>query len=156
MARVVKLGINRPVTRPLLPDPDPREVKYTFISVDDHLMEPKHTFEGRLPAKLQDRAPRVVETEEGHEIWMFEDTPYEEGVVSLGSGDALLVFSDGVTETWNPEDEEFGEERLAEIARSGADLSAAALQDAILGELETFARGGKSTDDRTLIVLRRA
>jgi len=76
MARVVKLGISRPVTRPLLPDPDPREVKYTFISVDDHLMEPKHTFEGRLPAKLQDRAPRVVETEEGHEIWMFEDTPY--------------------------------------------------------------------------------
>ena len=76
MARVAKLGINRPVTRPLLPDPDPREVKYTFISVDDHLMEPKHTFEGRLPAKLQERAPRVVETEEGHEVWMFEDTPY--------------------------------------------------------------------------------
>ncbi|MEM7412321.1 MAG: amidohydrolase family protein [Myxococcota bacterium] len=76
MARVVKLGINRPVTRPLLPDPDPRPVKYTFISVDDHLMEPKHTFEGRLPSKLQDRAPRVVETEEGHEIWQFEDTPY--------------------------------------------------------------------------------
>ena len=76
MARVVKLGIKRPVTQPLLPDPDPRPVKYTFISVDDHLMEPKHTFEGRLPKKLQDRAPRVVETEEGHEIWQFEDTPY--------------------------------------------------------------------------------
>lgn len=59
MARVVKLGINRPVTNPLLPDPAPREVKYAFISVDDHLVEPKHTFEGRLPAKLQDRAPRV-------------------------------------------------------------------------------------------------
>ncbi len=76
MPRVVKLGIKRPVTRPLLPDPEPREVKYTFISVDDHLMEPPHTFEGRLPAKLQDRAPKVIETEEGHEIWEFEDTPY--------------------------------------------------------------------------------
>jgi len=76
MARVVKLGIKRPVTRPLLPDPEPREVKYTFISVDDHLMEPPHTFEGRLPAKLQDRAPKVVETEEGHQVWHFEDTPY--------------------------------------------------------------------------------
>jgi hypothetical protein len=76
MPRVVKLGIKRPVTRPLLPDPEPREVKYTFISVDDHLMEPPHTFEGRLPAKLQQRAPKVVETEEGHQIWQFEDTPY--------------------------------------------------------------------------------
>jgi predicted TIM-barrel fold metal-dependent hydrolase len=76
MPRVVKLGIKRPVTRPLLPDPEPREVKYTFISVDDHLMEPPHTFEGRLPSRLQDRAPKVVETEEGHQVWRFEDTPY--------------------------------------------------------------------------------
>ncbi len=76
MVRVVKLGIKRRAVRGLLPDPKPREVKYTFISVDDHLMEPPHTFEGRLPRKLQDRAPRVVETEEGHQVWVFEDQPY--------------------------------------------------------------------------------
>jgi predicted TIM-barrel fold metal-dependent hydrolase len=76
MARVVKLGIKRPVTRPLLPDPDPRPVKYTFISVDDHLMEPPHAFEGRMPQKFADRAPRVVDTEEGHQVWSIEGTPY--------------------------------------------------------------------------------
>ena len=76
MVRTVKLGIKRPVVRELLPDPEPREVKYTFISVDDHLMEPPHTFEGRLPQKLQDQAPRVVETEEGHQVWSFEDQAY--------------------------------------------------------------------------------
>jgi len=76
MVRAVKLGIKRPVTRPLLPDPETRAVRYTLISVDDHLMEPPHTFEGRMPAKYADRAPRVVETEEGHEVWMIEDTPY--------------------------------------------------------------------------------
>ncbi len=53
MVRVIKLGIKRPVVHDLLPDPDPREVYYTFISVDDHLMEPPHTFEGRLPGRLQ-------------------------------------------------------------------------------------------------------
>ncbi len=76
MVRIVKLGLKRPVVRELLPDPEPREVKYTFISVDDHLMEPPHTFEGRLPRSLQDQAPQVVETEEGHQVWMFEDQPY--------------------------------------------------------------------------------
>ncbi|MEE8475842.1 MAG: amidohydrolase family protein [Myxococcota bacterium] len=76
MVRTVKLGIKRPVVRDLLPDPEAREVKYTFISVDDHLMEPPHTFEGRLPQKLQDQAPRVVETEEGHQVWSFEDQTY--------------------------------------------------------------------------------
>ena len=76
MVRVVKLGIKRPATHELLPDPEPREVKYTLLSVDDHLLEPPHTFEGRLPRKLQDRAPRVVETEEGHQVWEFEGKPY--------------------------------------------------------------------------------
>ena len=76
MVKVVKLGIKRPVTQALLPDPEPRDVKYTLISVDDHLMEPPHTFEGRLPRKFEEKAPRVIETEEGHEIWTFEDTPY--------------------------------------------------------------------------------
>ena len=59
-----------------LPDPAPREVKYTFISVDDHVVEPAHTFEGRLPAGLQDRAPRIVETSQGHEVWEFEGGRY--------------------------------------------------------------------------------
>ncbi|MBW2244199.1 MAG: amidohydrolase family protein [Deltaproteobacteria bacterium] len=76
MPSVIKLGIKRPVTRPLLPDPEPREVRYTLISVDDHLMEPKHTFVGRLPKKFEARAPHVVETEEGHEVWVIDDTPY--------------------------------------------------------------------------------
>jgi predicted TIM-barrel fold metal-dependent hydrolase len=55
-----------------LPEPDPRQVRFTVISVDDHLVEPRHMFEGRLPRHLQDLAPRVVETPEGREVWEFE------------------------------------------------------------------------------------
>src|SRR5207245_680899 len=43
-----------------LPDPEPRPRHYTIISVDDHLIEPAHLFEGRVPAALADRAPHVV------------------------------------------------------------------------------------------------
>jgi predicted TIM-barrel fold metal-dependent hydrolase len=77
MVRVVKLGIKRPAPpQGLLPDPEPRKVHYTLISVDDHLMEPPHTFTGRLPRAFEARAPRVVETEEGHQVWVFEEQPY--------------------------------------------------------------------------------
>jgi predicted TIM-barrel fold metal-dependent hydrolase len=76
MVRVIKLGIKRPANRGLLPDPEPRKVNYTLLSVDDHLLEPPHTFEGRLPRRLQDQAPRVVETEEGHQVWQFDGQPY--------------------------------------------------------------------------------
>ena len=55
-----------------LPEPDPRPVHYTVISVDDHLVEPPHLFEGRLPARLQERAPKIVETQDGQQIWEFE------------------------------------------------------------------------------------
>jgi predicted TIM-barrel fold metal-dependent hydrolase len=60
----------------LLPDPAPRAVRYTVISVDDHLVEPPDMFEGRLPARLADRAPRVVETDQGHQVWEFDGERY--------------------------------------------------------------------------------
>lgn len=60
----------------LLPDPEPRERIYTIISVDDHLIEPRHLFEGRLPAHLQDRAPKVIEDERGQELWEYEERRY--------------------------------------------------------------------------------
>ena len=59
-----------------LPEPEPRDVRYTVISVDDHLVEPADMFEGRLPARLQDRAPRIVETPRGHEVWEFDGDRY--------------------------------------------------------------------------------
>ncbi len=55
-----------------LPEPAARPVRYTIISVDDHLCEPRHTFEGRLPAALAERAPRVVVDDAGHEVWEFD------------------------------------------------------------------------------------
>ena len=68
----VKLGWAKSETHGLLPDPEPRPIRHTIVSVDDHLVEPMGMFEGRLPPGLQDRAPRVVETEEGHEVWEFD------------------------------------------------------------------------------------
>jgi len=56
----------------LLPDPEPRPLRYTVISVDDHLVEPPDMFEGRLPARFADAAPRVVEDARGHQLWEFD------------------------------------------------------------------------------------
>ena len=64
------------MTATFLPDPEPRVRNYTIISVDDHLIEPAHCFEGRLPAALQERAPRVVTLADGRETWIYEDNFY--------------------------------------------------------------------------------
>ncbi|MCY4434570.1 MAG: amidohydrolase family protein, partial [bacterium] len=43
------------------------------ISVDDHVIEPPHLWQSRLPAAYRDRGPRVVELENGTEAWLYED-----------------------------------------------------------------------------------
>jgi predicted TIM-barrel fold metal-dependent hydrolase len=43
-----------------------------FVSVDDHVVEPPHLFEGRMPAAYADQAPRVIRTSEGDDVWSFE------------------------------------------------------------------------------------
>jgi predicted TIM-barrel fold metal-dependent hydrolase len=60
----------------LLPDPEPRPVEVTIISVDDHLVEPPDMFEGRLPARFSPYQPRVVEDAEGHQLWEFDGGLY--------------------------------------------------------------------------------
>ncbi|MBV9662169.1 MAG: amidohydrolase [Acidimicrobiales bacterium] len=62
--------IERTVT--LLPDPEPRPVKNLIISTDDHVVEPPDMFEGRIPAKFGDRAPRIVERD-GVQAWLLDD-----------------------------------------------------------------------------------
>ena len=58
-----KTGAERTVT--FLPEPERAERRYTVISVDDHIVEPPDAFEGRVPPKFADRAPRVVDTDDG-------------------------------------------------------------------------------------------
>ena len=68
-----KLNWRKSETHGLAPDPEPRPIRYTLISVDDHLVEPPDMFDGRLPARLAGPlAPKVVETDEGHEVWEFD------------------------------------------------------------------------------------
>ncbi|HET9541836.1 MAG TPA: amidohydrolase family protein, partial [Acidimicrobiales bacterium] len=43
-----------------------------FVSVDDHVVEPPHLFEGRMPAAYADRAPKVIRTDAGDDVWSFE------------------------------------------------------------------------------------
>jgi serine phosphatase RsbU (regulator of sigma subunit) len=93
--------------------------------------------------------------EGGMVLGLFEGVSYEAGRVEMRPGDTLLAYSDGVSETWSPEGDEFGEDKLIALAVERRELDAKALQDAIFQEIERFEAGAGATDDRTLVVLRR-
>jgi phosphoserine phosphatase RsbU/P len=91
----------------------------------------------------------------GPVLGVFESIAYEKGRTTIEQGDVLVVFSDGVSETWNPADEEFGEARLREVVVGARGSSAPEILRAVLDAAERFGEGTKATDDRTMIVLKR-
>jgi predicted TIM-barrel fold metal-dependent hydrolase len=54
-----------------LPEPERALRRHTVISVDDHIVEPPDAFEGRMPAKFAEQAPRVVEKDGAH-VWIYD------------------------------------------------------------------------------------
>jgi serine phosphatase RsbU (regulator of sigma subunit) len=72
--------------------------------------------------------------------------------VDLGAGDRLVLYTDGITEARNADDEEFGEDRLVEEIVADRSCSAPALTSRIVDSVSTFT-GGLFQDDATLVVL---
>jgi hypothetical protein len=80
------------------------------ISVDDHVVEPPDLFDGRVPARFAGAAPRIVETELGHQVWRFEEQTFTQvGMNHVGPSVAAnplrpreLLVACGVSATPNP------------------------------------------------------
>jgi sigma-B regulation protein RsbU (phosphoserine phosphatase) len=80
---------------------------------------------------------------------------YQESRVQLEPGDILVLFSDGVTEAVNPQDEDFGDDRLANLVKSLSDRPAAEIVEAIDSAVTEFTQGAPAADDITVVVVRR-
>jgi sigma-B regulation protein RsbU (phosphoserine phosphatase) len=76
---------------------------------------------------------------------------YQQSQVTIGPGDRLILFTDGLTEARNARDDEFGEDLVDAAVRHRA-CSAPALQARLTDAVATFT-GGRLQDDATLIVL---
>jgi sigma-B regulation protein RsbU (phosphoserine phosphatase) len=85
---------------------------------------------------------------------MFPDMDYQEATVELCAGDVLLAFTDGVPEAHNPENEEFGEERLQQLLRQTAHLAADEISARIAAEMKNWIRDAEQYDDLTFIVMK--
>ena len=74
----------------------------------------------------------------------------------MGPGDTLFVYTDGITEALNPEEEEFGESGLLAAAIRHQSLGLRELAGGLERDLDAFARGVPFHDDRTLVIVRRS
>ncbi|MCH7978009.1 MAG: PP2C family protein-serine/threonine phosphatase [Acidobacteria bacterium] len=110
---------------------------------------------GHNPAYLFRAATGKVEelTSDGFILGAFAFASYSSRPFQLRKGDVLLIYSDGLTDAQNHEEEVFGEERLLEIIQREAPAGGQVLKKKLLEALAYFTHGMPQTDDITFLLI---
>jgi sigma-B regulation protein RsbU (phosphoserine phosphatase) len=90
--------------------------------------------------------------EGGGVLGVFANQAFRSGVAQLQSGDRMVLYTDGVTEACNADEEEFGEQRLLTVLQENRRRSPEAIQKEILLAVSAFSHGTWQ-DDATLLVV---
>jgi serine phosphatase RsbU (regulator of sigma subunit) len=111
---------------------------------------------GHLPVVIRRRDGTIEEiNSSGLPLGILEVASYSESIARMEPGDLVALFTDGLTEAEDSDDEEFGVERLAEVTAALEEPTADKLCDAILSAVEAHTGGGALHDDATLLVVER-
>jgi sigma-B regulation protein RsbU (phosphoserine phosphatase) len=85
---------------------------------------------------------------------LFEDPQYEQETIQLETGDLVLFYTDGVVEAENPQGDQFEQEKLEDLLRSNAFLTADDIKSLILEEVSNWVRGQEQSDDITVVTVK--
>lgn len=83
------------------------------------------------------------------------DAAYQQNTVQMDRGDFILFYTDGITEAFNPSEEQFSEERLKEVLLANRKASAEQLVLTVQDRVAAFISGMEASDDITLLAVRR-
>ena len=89
-------------------------------------------------------------------LGLFCTGEYEATRLRLGPGDALVLYTDGLSEARNRADEEYGPERLTRLLKGAHGQAPDGVTSTCLADLERFLDGAPKSDDVTLMVVRRS
>ena len=112
---------------------------------------------GHNPAYLHRAATGEIEELPAKNMVLgaFSFAEFEQSPLRIDDGDLLVVYSDGITEAMNPQDEMFGEERLIELIREYAAAGCKELEGRIIRSIEEFTEGMPQTDDMTCMLIQK-
>ncbi len=89
-------------------------------------------------------------------VGIFSDEEFVVDELQLGEGDAVVLYSDGISEAVDASGVEYGDDRIIKLIGERPDQSPAALVAACRADLASFRAGAVKTDDATMLVLSRA
>lgn len=88
-------------------------------------------------------------------VGIVPSVPYDEATIKLNNKDMLVIFSDGITEAMNKDEEEFDEPRLIDFILKNKDKSSEELIELIFSEVNNFSKGQPQSDDMTIVIIKR-
>ena len=88
-------------------------------------------------------------------VGAFDGTKFIEETLQLEHGDTLVMFTDGVTEAMDPENKEYGDDRLATTLSGLAGKSCQQIVEGIKASIKDFVNGAEQSDDITMLVMKR-
>ncbi|CAN5435147.1 hypothetical protein BH10ACI1_BH10ACI1_17170 [soil metagenome] len=91
----------------------------------------------------------------GFPLGIIPTAEYEVGQIHLNSEDLIFIYSDGVSEANNIQDEEFGMERLKQVVSKNVHCSASGLRDKVESALSMFTKTAPANDDITIVIVKR-
>ncbi|HXA18999.1 MAG TPA: GAF domain-containing SpoIIE family protein phosphatase [Thermoanaerobaculia bacterium] len=92
----------------------------------------------------------------GRPIGLLPESSYTEGTIELPPGSTLFLYTDGLNEAADPDETEFGNDRLRSLFLAQRDVPLTSIPSRVLDAVTSFERGAKPTDDKTIVVMRRA
>ena len=127
---------------------------FFFALFDEQTQTLTYTNAGHL-SPLLFRGDTVVPLESnGMVVGAFPFAKYDESCLSMGPGDLLVCYTDGITEPENPYGEEFGEERLIDLVRKHSHRDDSELITIVLEAVRSWKGGPELHDDMTLLLAR--
>ena len=123
--------------------------------IDTRTGKVEYSNAGHNPPVLCRRSgnPEYLETQGSLPIASFEDSPYVKETFTLGIGDTIIIYSDGVTEAMNKAEELFSEERLLTSLREVNGQHPNELLKKILADVHGHAADAPQSDDITILAL---
>ena len=133
---------------------DERYATVFFAVYDTETRRLNYTNAGH-PAPFYISGSRVERLEiGGMVVGLFDDVRFAQGTIEIDPGGLLIAYSDGLIEPENVYGEEFGAERLIEVARSELNASPQAIADAMMRAAEAWSGSPEQADDMTVVVAR--
>ena len=106
------------------------------------------------PFLIRRGAAEEAFTEGSFPVGLVPEAQYTAACLKLEPGDTLVLFTDGVTEAMDPDDELFGVPRLKQVLTGQVECPLENLQKCVLEAVENFTRGARQADDLTLLIVR--